>query len=418
MTVLLYAVERIKNCINELEAISKSEFPYADSREALNQLKRLFEDQLTELQQFDEKSNPAVVRQSCTISLDLIVKYLPLLGFILRSTNVRNGFEVCRPLLRLSKTLLEANATTSISTHLILSSEWDFSPFTYAKVPALPGFVLIGFPATESANPLILPLSGHEIGHSLWIVSNKTQKYQSILHDNIVNLLTQQIDRYNELFRATATPATITTDMFELESWAPAQFWVKKQVEETFCDFIGIRLFGTAYLYSFAYLIAPTWGSARPYRYPGQLTRVANMKAAATTYGVQIPENYDSYFEDLIPPRGTQTDLFLLEIADKALSAVVQEIVTDANADIEKANIPLPSSPNQQQILDRFHKVVPPENAESLADILNAAWLAAEDSTLWKGIPMKGTNRITILRDLVLKTIEILDINQTLKGDT
>lgn len=201
MTVLRYALQRIKNCLAELDVIAQSEFPYSDSRDAINLLKTLFEDRLNQLQMFDERSDPNVVRQSCKLSLDIIVKYLPLLGFILRSTNVRNGFEVCRPLLRLSKKILEANATSRVSTHLILSSEWSYSPFTYFKVPALPGFVLIGFPSTESANPLIVPLAGHEIGHSLWIVSDLKNKYKPLLRGKIVTLLTDSLDKYNDLFK-------------------------------------------------------------------------------------------------------------------------------------------------------------------------------------------------------------------------
>lgn len=415
MTVLSYALQRIRNCIVELDSIAQSEFPYNDSREAIGLLKTLFENQLNQLQQFNEKSDIHVIRQSCILSLDIIVNYLPLLGFILRSTNVRNGFEVCRPLLRLSKTLLEANAKAPGPTHLILSSEWDYSPFTYFEVPALPGFVLIGFPSTESANPLIVPLAGHEIGHSLWVVSKLSQKYQPLLRDKLVNILTKSLDKYNSIFRGKpAKPDTITTDMFILQSWAPAQFWALKQTEETFCDFIGIRMFGTSYLYSFAYLIAPTWGGARPYRYPSQLTRVANMKAAATEYKVTIPPDYDSHFEDLSSPRGMDTDLFLLDIADQALASVIHDIIDDARSAINKAKIPLPSDEEQRKILSRFNKVVPPEEADSLTNILNAAWIAAEDETFWKGNPAIGDNSDTILRDLVLKAVEILDIKQTL----
>ena len=38
----------------------------------------------------------------------------------------------------------------------------------YGSVNNLPGFVFIGLPAPESANPFLIPLGGHELGHSAW----------------------------------------------------------------------------------------------------------------------------------------------------------------------------------------------------------------------------------------------------------
>ena len=99
---------------------------------------------------------------TCQRTLDELTRFLPVLGFVLRSTNVRTAFEIHGPLLRLTREFLGAD------TRLLVSSEWEYSPYTYSPLPDFADFVLIGFPASESANPLVVPLAGHELGHSLW----------------------------------------------------------------------------------------------------------------------------------------------------------------------------------------------------------------------------------------------------------
>ena len=127
-----------------------------------------------------------LVNNVCSISLKKLQTYLPLLGFILRSTNVRNAFEAYPPLLRLARRLLGAD------TQLILSSEWDFIPVIYHSIRALPKYVLIGFPAPESSNPLLIPLAGHELGHSVW-KSPENQPIRESFDEKINNGIVHEI---------------------------------------------------------------------------------------------------------------------------------------------------------------------------------------------------------------------------------
>jgi hypothetical protein len=91
------------------------------------------------------------------------VRLKRFLGLLLRSSNLRNAFEIYFPIKILSTELLEHN------TCVVLSSEWEFSPFIYpVALDELPEFVFIGIPASECHNPLILPLAGHELGHVVW----------------------------------------------------------------------------------------------------------------------------------------------------------------------------------------------------------------------------------------------------------
>src|SRR5207247_1253486 len=100
----------------------------------------------------DAGTHPDVSKQACRLTLDDLFTYLPFLGFILRSTNVRNAFEFLGPFRRLAGEVLEPQVTPDKrETKLLFSSEWDYTPFTYFSVPQLRRYVLIGLPAPESA---------------------------------------------------------------------------------------------------------------------------------------------------------------------------------------------------------------------------------------------------------------------------
>src|SRR5438876_11170748 len=132
MRLLSYTQQRLRSFVAEIDRLSESDFPYAHSNSALLELKQYFSDQLTVLGSLDPNSDPGVVRQHCALILGDFFAYLPLLGFILRSTNVRNAFETFRPLLRLARQVLEPDTVeANRSTKLLISSEWDYSPLTY-----------------------------------------------------------------------------------------------------------------------------------------------------------------------------------------------------------------------------------------------------------------------------------------------
>ena len=416
MTLLRFARQRTRAFLAEIANVAQSEFPYSDSKEALQLIEAAIIELSDQLDQFDDKSDPATVRLTCSISLRALFLFLPVLGFILRSTNVRNGFEVWRPLLRLSRQILEPEPTTGEhKTRLVLSSEWVYSPFIYAEVPALNNFVFIGFPATESANPLIVPLAGHEIGHSLWISSNGVTRYKKHIHDCLISILERRLgDFKNAIQKQDLTVKDISENMFVIQTWAPTVFWTEKQAEESFCDFVGLRLFGAGYFFAFAYLLSPSVGGKRSYRYPNLRKRIKNLVAAAGRYGIKVPSDYEQQFEDFEQAEGTRTDLFLLEVADECLQTTIPTLIDDADNLLSTRSVPTPSSDEIRRIVDSFRRVVPATRARSVADILNAAWDASEDVDLWKGIPTIEDDREVVLRELVLKNFEVLDIENTL----
>src|SRR5579872_782473 len=190
-----YARRRYAAVLEEVERLKQAEFPYSHSRDALVELERVFQSQLDALNRLTPKSSPMVAKNACSQSLYSLFLYTPLLGFILRSTNVRNAFELYAPLLRLSRKILGP------STKLLLSSEWDYSPFIFLPTADLPEFVLIGLPAQESSNPLLISLAGHELGHKVWQQQKLSARFDAQIRKALVTALENQFwSEYHALY--------------------------------------------------------------------------------------------------------------------------------------------------------------------------------------------------------------------------
>ena len=424
MLYLAYARKRLRALLGQIASLSEAEFPYQYSREALENIRALFNERLHILDSYhsdniqDEKWRE-MVKQECAISLNLCFVYLPLLGFLLRSTNVRNAFEAFGPLLRLSREMLEPDIEKEQerTTKLILSSEWEYSPLTYLAVPYLPDFVLIGLPAPESDNPLLLPLAGHELGHSVWEKCDLESTYAVLLrHEVIKSVKNNRVDFQQTFpYLTPIADADLTSNMFAIRAWEPAVQWALRQAQETFCDFIGLRLFGSAYLSAFAYLIAPNHSGQRCNFYPSLGDRVDNLCRAAKQYGIAEPLDYEDMFADEADSHMVPADAFCLSRADDAVKKLTDKLISQAKTIVAETKAPLPSGEEATRIIEQLRKVSPAENTRGLADILNAAWKLSEDHTLWCDKPQLRDKQERILAELVLKNIELHEIEQRTK---
>jgi hypothetical protein len=176
-------------------------------------------------------------------------------------------------------------------------------------------------------------------------------------------------------------------------------------------------LFGAAYAHAFAFLLAPTAGQ-RSLLYPNTLTRVERLKQAASRYGSEMPADYASLFENKseLPPSEEQKT-FLLSLADAASNGVAGELIEEANSILGNANVPLTTPDEKKRILECFKFVVPAVNVKSLSDIVNAAWDVYHDNTFWSHL-VQIQNPERALKELVLKNIEVLEIEDILESDT
>jgi hypothetical protein len=407
---LEYSKSRLAAFLEEVQRLKGAEFPYAYSENALKLIEAWFSGYLTQLGKLTAGSDAATIRAACAAELTGLFEYLPFLGFILRSTNPRNAFEVHGPLLRLAREIVKPNIK------LIFSSEWDYSPLTYLGITHLPDYVLIGLPAPESDNPLLLPLAGHELGHSIWVTNDLSSVYGPVIEKKIVEeIRNKRWSDYQLLFPDVKDPAALDTDFFAQQTWSPAAEWGTRQAEETFCDLVGLRVFGESYLHAFAYLLAPKQLWMRSVLYPNLVKRVENLIKAAGEYKVDVPKDYRNEFEDLLPPATfDRQQTFLLSLADMASSSLADNLITKARSLIDSKVYSAYSESKISAVLQDFRAVAPATDAACLADILNAGWRAFHDKNLWIEIRQIQSKEKT-LKELILKSIEVFEYEQLLK---
>lgn len=403
---ILMQVRRLLSLIDELE---QSEFPYEDPREALGVLRDLFKKHERELANSirSEWLNNDLRDLYVPIAAQNIYNVFPLLGFILRSTNIRNAFEAWGPLRRLAQHFFRNKV------HLLLSSEWDFSPYTLVGCGELPGFVLIGFPASESDTPFLLPLAGHELGHTVWHSQGLDRQIISGLKHGILKEIRSRWDYYKELF-AGYESQDIDEGGLAWPLWQQAAGWAKRQACELFCDFFGLRIFGEAYLHAFSYLLAPQRDVQRPFEYPNSRDRVSSLVKASGYLHIRVPDGFSEAFHDLVEPSEEERTLrLLLEAADWGRRKVESQLLDMAESAVQSAGLILPAEERIRACLDEFKQIAPAERSGGIAVILNAGWQALLTPDFF---PLDvEAKKSDLLSDLILKSLEILEIEERIK---
>ena len=87
--------------------------------------------------------------------------------------------------------------------------------------------------------------------------------------------------------------------------------------------------------------------------------------------------------------------------------AVEDKLIDRAVQIADDSDVPKRSNQKIADILGAFELLTPASRVGDLANILNAAWIAFHNQELWKGVV---DNRVETLNELVLKSIEILEI--------
>ena len=408
MATLDHARERLAATQAEVGRLKESEFPYSHPREVLELLEGLFAKQQAVLEKVSPTAVTSVVHNACSTSLYQLFVYVPVLGFILRATNVRNAFEWYAPLLRLARIALKPDVK------LIISSEWDYSPFVYRAMTDLPGFVLIGLPAPESSNPLLLPLAGHEMGHSLWESKSLANEFAARIETGVLDELTKKRwIEYSALYpqyKDCKAPDLINGDLFVRSTWVSAFDWCSMQAEEVFCDCFGLRLFAESYLHAFAYLLAPGTSGRRSLHYPTMQRRISHMLQAAGAMGITVSADFAAGFEAETDPTEPATKL-LVSIADEVSTLLVPDLIKTAKDAADARSVPSRDAARVADICREFEMVIPTGGPQALTDIVNAAWQSALKPKLWDAVPqIKAEDRDRVLGDLVLKSMEVSEV--------
>jgi len=398
--------------LTTIRQLEKSEFPYSDPRIGLAAIRKQFDLAQDALALVDSSTDQATADSICKTTYDLISDSLEILGLLLRSTNVRNSFECHGPLLRLAKSVLGPD------THLVVSSEWSFSPYTLIGYMQLPGFVLIGLPATESENPLLLPLAGHELGHSMWQQKSIEAQIRPGVYLSVLQDIEQHWSDYIDVFPG-IEKEDLESDMFARQTWLPSLMWAMRQCEEVFCDAVGIKIFGPAYLQAFAYLLAPGRGGSRSSCYPNIKERGSLLNEIAIRLGLPNNPLYSARFSSDVEPTQT-TDKrisLLLRIADEARRKVFDDVIAAAFVSVDKSGYPGWNDGVVEMCIERFRLTVPCENSVTLANIVIAAWRAMIQSPFFVNDAFERDKK-AIISELALKSIEVLEIETRIKVES
>lgn len=405
LDVLTYSLARLQAVLDLVSQLESSEFPQPYCEEGIGLIAKELHERRKILESFDEKTYVGVVHQTCCELLERLFRLLPILGFFLQSTNVRNAFELRAPLARLAQRFVP-------NIKLVLSSEWDFSPLSYHQMSALPNYVLVGLPASESANGLSLPLSGHELGHAVWTYRQLEDAFKPRAHTELVKQILDRWDEYSLHF-SYINRADID-NLSGWRTWLPAHQWAISQLKECFCDQLGVLIFGDSYLRAFAYLLAPGLPSRNP-AYPSNLRRADNILAASERWGFPVPDSYLENFRDGTLNQDTPLK-FLCSVADNAVEAITPELLDIC----EKIGIEAGMLPQDRKevatIAAAFRKLIPATRVKSLASIMHAGWQVFHEADLWQNYPNVRERRSEVLNELVLKTVEVFEIETILQG--
>jgi hypothetical protein len=409
-TTLEYTLEKVQSCLDLLDDTVESDLPHLDAQEGIKALRETLLTAQAELSRFDETSAGLLVNSRCMAATAEISECLDVLEVINNSADIRNAFELHDPLLYLARQLLGRDA------RLILSYGGGYIPFTYPlTIPSLPRFVIVGLPASEANNALIMPVAGHELGHSIWRSLDYEGQFEQFLQDNIVALIK---GKYWSDY-SSHVPRQYLTDItgyVEKLFWSEAHEWATSKLEEIFCDIVGVSIFGLSYLRAFTYLLAPRLSETRSPSYPEITSRVDYMITAAKRLGINDSFEIKTSFQPQQSPFSPgQFRQLLLDLSDDVVKTLFDSLFTEASEYCSKRNLIPPGPADSASIIEEFRSRVPSETAQNFAAIIDAGWLLYSDKTFLENRGRSPFRRITLLNELILKSIELLEIKRRLK---
>ena len=172
---------------------------------------------------------------------------------------------------------------------------------------------------------------------------------QSLLaevHQQIVVSIGKELLAFKQAFKLpqSVTANDLETDADIVQLYESAEVWLTSQAMETFCDFIGLRIFGVSFLRAFAYLLAPNLSGLRSESYPNMVPRAANLLLATTEYQLIPPPSYVDLFKNDPEPPLTDANRFLVRMADLSLNGLVQRLIKEADSVVAQSGL-TPSAP-------------------------------------------------------------------------
>lgn len=412
--LLKQAQQRVEKVLRLVQTLKDDDFPHSDSVDTLTFVEKLFVSHREILSQTKPDVNTQrVIRNNCQSALDDVFVYLPVIGYVARSTDVVGALELHSPLHRIVKQIVGPKA------RLLLTSDWQYSPTTYL-CPQLvqEGLVLVNLPASEADNGLTMPLAGHEIGHSVWYAKGLEGYFFDLVDETLVSSIASAGNF--ETFKRHFGPIEIEQidDLAGRPYWEQASDWAISQCEETFCDFVGLLLFRESYIYAFESLLSPGGGYRDP-SYPPIRARVRHLLDLAGELGILIDANYLESFQDETSEL-REKDAFLAEMSDYALEALTAELASHAQKSLIDYPTDAHSDNERRRVISAYERTTPINGGVHVMNLIAATWeVENSDIRIWDTrypqLADKPEERSRILNELFLKSLEILEIENIQK---
>jgi hypothetical protein len=188
-------------------------------------------------------------------------------------------------------------------------------------------------------------------------------------------------------------------------------------LEEVFCDYIGLYVFGQSFLHSFRYLIAPSLGYNRNINYPRLRDRAQYMTRYGKELGLPEIAGYVSSFSEqdyTLAPGET----FILEVADEATKTLSTKLPAVVDKYRGKAEPFSAGSDDEPGVKQSLLNLVPAASTKSKTAVVNAAWEIRLEIDNWSILTdiddeiKRKKEKLRILRDLVLKSFEVYEFQK------
>lgn len=433
-----YTLYRLEAVIREVDQLRDEDFAYRDVEDAVERIASIFRDYLRRL---TRRKAPAVEDMRISLCLDALEDigiYLPFLGVIIRSAATRNAFEMYGPIRSIARKLLNTPV------RLIISSGWDYTPLTFRPIKRFEDYVIIVLPACESSNPLLIPLAGHELGHSVWQRENLRDSLEEVAALALVEQVRKTNDVVDFAVKLRKVSAGKARTLLERKTivFAAALEWLLRQLEEMFCDFVGLYLFGESFAHAFSYFLSPDFPGPQSPKYPSVETRMAQLHRAAEAFEATWKSGNYVLSPEIrkairpLPPYIRAGSLIKLPVTPNPWRTAVDSVAISLVPSVIAKIVELGERTNWKDLRDfsdisrksivsnAFRWAVPASNARHLPNILNAAWDVERNPILWGRLPSisslkkeeSESRRREILRDLVLKNIEVFEYEKKCPG--
>jgi hypothetical protein len=310
---------------------------------------------------------------------------------------VRNSFESYAPIREVGTKLLGQDL------RLIVGSEWTYNPFTY-PIPAtdLAEFVLVGLPASEAQNALLLPIAGHELGHALWLRSKEKARLTNKILQLTIEKFKSRWDEVKEEFPEGVNKNEIDGDLQSREIWSKTNDIALRQCEEVFCDLVGFWIYGEAYIHAFSYILSPDNGARHSNLYPANRQRAQYLAKVAISWGGVAARKLPERFAKPEEP----SDLYA-RLAIEITTELVNDIATIVKNVCQDRDVRRPGEQGVELASQSFLKVSPADERSTAAEVLCAAWKIRTNFGDWHISGTEDIRKIGILNDLVLKSFEV-----------